>query len=388
MVDPFFYDKVLKFQCRQCRNLITLNDLNGILWDEKNYIESLLDESFTTHIDIETPASSLWWGDFGGSGGGAQIIEYTLRSTICNCEINHTFKLFIDFSAIIPDWNEGKRTCYLEEIEEILALNSETMILTSDFLLLKGEEILNVIHFLFLRWAALLYKIEIFCPYIYTDTCWKPLLKIISNLKSNHYEVFPISIYTRKLQEFRRLTLEQQINKWINDENLTGCFNVDYEFEDPPCYDDPFYPCIHNFGKFITSNVYSTNINFHAKYYAAYSDSGRCEIVLTSFNLISSELDQYETFKVENIHGLNLDTIRPKLGWKKFILKEELLRKEGVDYFSDERKVKKYINAKGCRVSSDLINGVKLNVIIRKMLDKAITRAKKNGRITVKSFDI
>ncbi len=262
------------------------------------------------------------------------------------------------------------------------------MILTSDFLLLKGEEILNVIHFLFLRWAALLYKIEIFCPYIYSDTCWKPLLKIISNIKSNHYKVFPISIYTRKLQEFRRLTLEQQINKWINDENLTGCFNVDYEFENPPCYDDPFYPCIHNFGKFITSNVYFTNINFHEKYYAAYSDSGHCEIVLTSFNLISSELDQYETFQVVNNHGLNLGTIRPNLDWKRFILKEELLRKEGVDYFSNEKKVRKYINAKGCRVSSDLINGAELNMIIKKILNKPITKAKKNGRIIVKSFDI
>ncbi len=388
MIDPFFYTKVLKFQCINCRKIITMNDLNAVLQEEVDNIEDILDETFMEHIDIETPASSYWWGDFGGRGVGAKIIDYPFKSSICDCENNHTFKLWVNFTATVPDWHEGKRTCYLEEIEDILPLNSTRMVLTSDFLLLKGEEILEIIHFLFFRWAALLYRIEILCPYIYIDTCWKPLLKVVSELKSNHYKVFPISIYTRKMQKFGRITLEQQINKWINDENLEGCFNIDYEFEDPPCYEDPFYPCIHNFGKFITSNVFYTNDKFHAKYYAGYSASGPCEIVLTSFNLISSELAQKESFKLVNEPSLNLDTIRPNLNWKKFVLKEELLRKDGVDYFIKSNKVKQYINAQGYKVSSNLINSIELNMKIKNLLDKAIYRAEKNGRQTVKSFDI
>ncbi len=41
-----------------------------------------------------------------------------------------------------------------------------------------------------------------------------------------------------------------------------------------------------------------------------------------------------------------------------------------------------------CRASNDLIKGLKLNEIISKRLDKAINRAKENGRIIVESFDI
>lgn len=388
MVDYYFYSKVLKFQCNQCGDSISLSNLHGIVWNEVNYIEPIVDASFSTHTDIETPASELWWGDFGGSGIGTQIIDYTLNSTICKCGTNHAFKLYISFIAEIPDWNNGKRTCYLEQIEEILALSSETMTFMSDFLILKGEEILNIIHFLFKRWAALLYNIEIFCPYISIKTCWNPLLEIASALSSNYYKIAPISIYTRKMQEFRKLTNEQQIKRWINDENLNGCFNIDYEFEDPPCYEDPFYPCIHNFGKYITSNIYYTRINFHAKYYLGYSDKRHSEVVLTSFNLIPYELKQYETFKLINIHDLDINLIRPNLNWKKFILNEELLRQDAVDYFFYEKKVKKYIEASDCKSSSNLINGLKLNLIIKQILDKAIIRAKRNGRKIVKAYDI
>ena len=36
MDDIFFYNKVLQFQCRQCGEMIPLNELNGILEDEKS----------------------------------------------------------------------------------------------------------------------------------------------------------------------------------------------------------------------------------------------------------------------------------------------------------------------------------------------------------------
>ncbi len=386
MVDIFFYSTVLKFQCKLCRESIILSDLHGILWEEVDYINTIVDDSFLTHIDIETPASALWWGDFGRGGAGAVCINYTLRATICKCETNHTFKLYINFLAEIPDWDKGKRTTYLEVIEDILALGSDTMTFTSDFLILKGEEILNIIHFLFRRWAALGYRMEIFCPYISIETCWNPLLQIASEFTSAHHKIAPISIYTRKLQEFRKFNLEQQIARWINDEKLTGC-NINYEIEEPPCDDDPFHPCIHNFGKFVTSEVYYTKINFHAKYYAGYT-KGHSEIAHTSFNLIHYELNQYETFKLTTMLGLDLNSIRPNLEWERFVLNEEILRTEAVEYYFDDKKVKAYFKSKDCRVSSNLIQGSKLNLIIERILDKAVYRAKENDRETVESIDI
>ncbi|MFX0058005.1 MAG: DUF1931 domain-containing protein [Candidatus Hodarchaeota archaeon] len=51
-------------------------------------------------------------------------------------------------------------------------------------------------------------------------------------------------------------------------------------------------------------------------------------------------------------------------------------------------KVREYIKGKGCNTSGDLIDGPALNDAITYILDKAIGRAKANGRKTVQEKDL
>ena len=51
-------------------------------------------------------------------------------------------------------------------------------------------------------------------------------------------------------------------------------------------------------------------------------------------------------------------------------------------------KIRKYIKGKDCNTASAVLDGDVLNGIITGMLDKAIARAKANGRKTVKDRDL
>lgn len=51
-------------------------------------------------------------------------------------------------------------------------------------------------------------------------------------------------------------------------------------------------------------------------------------------------------------------------------------------------KVREYIKGKGCNTSSGVLDGDALNGYIMWMLDKAVERAKANGRKTVKARDL
>lgn len=63
-------------------------------------------------------------------------------------------------------------------------------------------------------------------------------------------------------------------------------------------------------------------------------------------------------------------------------------KKEGADSLIVKSKVREYIKTKECNTSSDLVDGDALNNAIKVLLDKAIERAKANGRKTVQSKDI
>ena len=49
-------------------------------------------------------------------------------------------------------------------------------------------------------------------------------------------------------------------------------------------------------------------------------------------------------------------------------------------------KVKDYIKSKGCQTAGDSIEALSKKVACK--LDKAIARAKENGRVTVKPYDL
>ena len=61
--------------------------------------------------------------------------------------------------------------------------------------------------------------------------------------------------------------------------------------------------------------------------------------------------------------------------------------KGGASYIV-KNKVRQYIKSKGCKTSNELLDGNVLNWIIGEILDKAIARAKANGRKTILPIDI
>jgi len=65
-----------------------------------------------------------------------------------------------------------------------------------------------------------------------------------------------------------------------------------------------------------------------------------------------------------------------------------MAKKAQVDALFVKSKIREYIKAKDCNTSGDLIDGNSLNDAIIEILDKAIARAKANGRKTVQEKDL
>jgi len=63
-------------------------------------------------------------------------------------------------------------------------------------------------------------------------------------------------------------------------------------------------------------------------------------------------------------------------------------KKAGAEALFVKSKVREYIKSKGCNTSGDLIDGDSLNNAIIDVLNKAIARAKANGRKTVQEKDL
>jgi histone H3/H4 len=65
-----------------------------------------------------------------------------------------------------------------------------------------------------------------------------------------------------------------------------------------------------------------------------------------------------------------------------------MAKKAAVDVLFVKSKVREYIKSKECNTSGDVIDGPALNDAIIGILNKAIGRAKANGRKTVQEKDL
>ncbi|MHA1349595.1 MAG: hypothetical protein ACTSSC_01545, partial [Promethearchaeota archaeon] len=65
-----------------------------------------------------------------------------------------------------------------------------------------------------------------------------------------------------------------------------------------------------------------------------------------------------------------------------------MAKKAAVDVLFVKSKVREYIKSKECNTSGDVIDGPALNNALIDILDKAIARAKANGRKTVQEKDL
>ena len=62
--------------------------------------------------------------------------------------------------------------------------------------------------------------------------------------------------------------------------------------------------------------------------------------------------------------------------------------KKGREFYIVKSRIKGYIKSKGCSTAKTVLNGERLNEIIKEILDKAISSAKADGRKTVHPNDI
>lgn len=65
-----------------------------------------------------------------------------------------------------------------------------------------------------------------------------------------------------------------------------------------------------------------------------------------------------------------------------------MAKKAAVDVLFVKSKVREYIKSKECNTSGDVIDGPALNNALIDILNKAIARAKANGRKTVQEKDL
>ncbi len=65
-----------------------------------------------------------------------------------------------------------------------------------------------------------------------------------------------------------------------------------------------------------------------------------------------------------------------------------MAKKAAVDVLFVKSKVREYIKSNQCNTSGDVIDGPALNNALIDILDKAIARAKANGRKTVQEKDL
>ncbi|MHA1233542.1 MAG: hypothetical protein ACTSO6_01085 [Promethearchaeota archaeon] len=65
-----------------------------------------------------------------------------------------------------------------------------------------------------------------------------------------------------------------------------------------------------------------------------------------------------------------------------------MAKKAAVDVLFVKSKVREYIKSKDCNTSGDVIDGPALNNALIDILNKAIARAKANGRKTVQEKDL
>ena len=302
------------FRCLNCNMRIYRNQMYELLWDEEEEILEVAEEKNLEFWEIMSPSASD--GMFKGFGGN--IIDYYFSKKICECKKNHNLKIYVEFFYHTPYWHKEKYHYYIEQIEEFIPLESNTLKLESDLLIIKGKEVLDLIHWFIERWVALEYDIDIISPFLDSKACWDPLYNTILKFRNRTHNLKPFSIYTRKTHGFFKYqkSIQKQIDNWLVKEfNNSPCNPID-DFSDLYCSNNLDFPCIHNYAKFALENINYTTKRFHAKYYSGKRDSSNIEVIVSSFNLIKSELNQFETFFLTN-NITNSDRFINSNLWKK-----------------------------------------------------------------------
>lgn len=296
----------LFMECKKCKERLTINELLEILYDDYEDIRDIAEENKYSAWEVSAPTANMH------SGKGGDTINYSIN---CECSTKHNLDIYVEFTFHVDDIFSVSQPYYIDTVDRIIPLKSNSLRLLSSNYLLEGRVILNLLHWLFVRWAAMDYAIEIVSPFVDNQACWDKLFDIAVTFSNRVHSRYPITVFSRYSQRkgVKYTNMKVLLKEWLKEkENEADCY-VD-SYDEGPCFEDLNYPCIHNLGSSIIDNVSITRRRFHAKYYKGTSIDGHNEIVFSSFNLIRSELNQLETFCMLNDIS---SSIKNRLTWER-----------------------------------------------------------------------
>jgi len=281
----------LFFQCRNCNTKLFYSQLLEEIWNDTINIEEIV-EGIHYHW-YQASTSDSFDTD---QNDGVVTIDYQILDN--NCEVNHKLSLLVEFQAYFENDRPG-RPYYVESLNDITILGSDTLALHSNSSTIKGFTVLILSLSMFKRWAPLGYDIIILSPFIDLDGCLYPLYEIFRRFSTIDEHNTKFKLYTRNRQLFNKASMNVLFNTWSQDiANQTRTPSIG----DCSCYAKDNYSCVHNFVKLMRGNTHRTigHDKFHAKLFIAMKDEKPIETIITSFNLTLYELNQLETFHISS----------------------------------------------------------------------------------------
>jgi hypothetical protein len=326
--DYFFYE------CIFCGCSITIEDLNLYYLKIKNSLLEEFTKIYSDPYEIASPTfnpllnSSLEEEPLHSPGGGiinTDISKIFLRK---GCKHNHQLKIFLRIVISFDQYS------LMENF--FLPMSSETLWMKTNPMILHGSEITELLSYLFKRWSRLQNsEIIIFSPFV-DEILLDNLFEIIKDsLMFGLQAKIKISIYTRKIQKFGRATLRKMILEWFQKKMQKETSHYGQYNE---LWIKHNYLILQTFSLF---KFYYTPNNFHLKMYFCKDFN---ELCFSSFNFVSHELHQLESFIVAPYSEMSLSKLI-NLKWylidiKKILentLKINILEKSAFQYSLEYR---------------------------------------------------
>ena len=233
--------------------------------------------------------------DYGIKNPNFNIAELVVSVDVCcpQCEAEFTTTVLVEFDYY---HEEDKMTTYVDTVRDFVLIDISEKELLCEEGLKKGKDILQTIRWLIFRWSITSEKVYIVSPFIdksnwlFIEGLHSSVLDQI-NVKGRIEKVITRQTQLEKGRYFnmkKHLANEVRIREEKCEEQykLTGidCANPDSK-------------CGHYALKSIFNKVSFEKKRFHAKLYAGLMHDFS-EVIITSFNLLTSELEQEESFSL------------------------------------------------------------------------------------------
>lgn len=294
--DYLFEGKNLAFFKCKCGNKIFVDDLYNEFEDPKyqSIIEEKVDDSFNSLLDdgLKDPDKNI-------------AETFISVNYLCSeCGNNLKIELLCEFEFSHED---EKVTTYLAEIKHYFIVDSNNSEIGTLDGIFFGKDILSTIRWFIFRWSIISNKIYIVSPFLDLENI-NFLISLQENIGDSIRSKCEISnIISRKvMNNGKYFNLETNLKEKLNSLKKEYCLDDVYSY----CYDcDNYTFCERRrLGTFFSKMKFvEFKNNFHAKLYGGIINDD-CETIITSFNLLSSELKQKESFTLIHMNSSEVES--------------------------------------------------------------------------------